>query len=201
MQVVGVLMHNDPKIRRHDIPPFLLQARINISRSSTFRGIACDVEKITFLSAFGANIWRYSSCNEKSALITSPVGQAALGAYIPFKSAVCCVAAACTYPFLLFGFHFISFLIRAIIEQITSRTGLFSVGIFILPVSYGLEKKLVTDFRGAWNFLHPFSGCRPKTPYHCISSPDRTCYRSTSPACPTIGARCSCPFPGPRSHH
>ena len=83
-----------------------LQPPINVAGPATLWSIAGDVQEITLLAAFRANIRRCPSCNQKSAFGTFPVRQVALGADISLKLAVGCIAAVCTYPFFLLLSHF-----------------------------------------------------------------------------------------------
>jgi hypothetical protein len=79
-----------------------------MARSSALRCVAGDIDKLALLSAFRADVRGYCSGYGETAMGTFPIGQAALWAYIPFEPAVGRVAAASTYPFVLFAFHEIS---------------------------------------------------------------------------------------------
>jgi len=89
-------------------PCRLLETGINMIRASTLRGVAGDIDKRAFFLAFRADLRRFGCGYGETAMRAFPVSQAAVGAYIPFKSAIGRVAASRTYPFPLLFFHFFS---------------------------------------------------------------------------------------------
>ena len=55
--------------------------------AAAFRGIAGDIEEITFLMTAGTHLWGLGRSNGVVAVAAAPVCQAALGADIPDKLA------------------------------------------------------------------------------------------------------------------
>jgi hypothetical protein len=89
---------------------FFLQPGINITRTSTIREVAGDINEITAFATFRANLrWLYGR-DEKAAFLAFPVSQPAIGADISFERAVCRVTTVSTHPFFLYVFHFICLL-------------------------------------------------------------------------------------------
>lgn len=60
-----------------------LQPRVDMARTTTFRGIAGDVEEIALLMAIGADLWGSGRRNGVSTVVALPVGQAAIWTNIP----------------------------------------------------------------------------------------------------------------------
>jgi hypothetical protein len=84
-----------------------LQSAINIARAATLRNVAANIDEITPLATFGANIRWLCGGYKKSALFTFPVGQTTIGTNICHESAVGCVATKCAHILFWFVFHFI----------------------------------------------------------------------------------------------
>ena len=55
--------------------------------AAAFRGIAGDIEKVTFLMTAGTHLWGLGRREGVAAIAAAPVCQAALGADIPDKLA------------------------------------------------------------------------------------------------------------------
>lgn len=63
----------------------VLQTGVDVVRPTKIRDVAGDVEEVTFFSTFMADVGRNRCCNEKAAIATFPVGQAALRTNVPDK--------------------------------------------------------------------------------------------------------------------
>lgn len=80
-------------------------------RATALRGVAGNVQEIAFLLTLWAFIGRCGCRNEKAALGTFPVSEAAFGTDIRLEPAISGIATVSAYPFFLFLFHLITSLL------------------------------------------------------------------------------------------
>jgi hypothetical protein len=100
---------------------------VNVTGPTTFRRITGDVEEITFLFAFWADIGGKSCSDEESTLTTFPVSLATLGTDISDKLARCRIPAQGAHMLVCSLFH-LNFLLPLVfqLQSLLSRSGVMT---------------------------------------------------------------------------
>ena len=86
-----------------------------MARTATLRGVTGDVEEIAFFLAFRADVGGDCRGDSVAAIVTFPVGQAAIWTNIPDEFTRRCVAAQGALHFSFFLFHLICLLCLALV--------------------------------------------------------------------------------------
>jgi hypothetical protein len=64
----------------------VLQPGVDVFNPAEVRDVAGDVEEVTFISTFRADVGRNCGCDEESTIAAFPVSQAAVRTNVPDKS-------------------------------------------------------------------------------------------------------------------